>query len=128
MLEAAAAHELLGQRPEHLVDDERAVTRVRRDVRVVVRVEPEVQRVGHEAADRRADVDLEVLGVVPHERPHPVAILEPELPQRGHEPLRARNAVRVRVAMPALVRQAARDLAVAVEIIGAAKIAGTFSS
>ncbi len=95
MLEPDPVDELRGERPQHLVDDEHPVAGVRGDVRVVVGVEPEVERVGDEAADRRPDVRLEVLVVVPHHRPDAVAVLEPETPERDREPLRARGEVRV---------------------------------
>ena len=95
MLEADPVDELRRERPEHLVDDEHAVARVRGDVRVVVGVQPEVERVRDEAADRRADVRLEVLVVVPHQRADAVAVLEAEAAQRDGEPLRARGEVRV---------------------------------
>ena len=68
VLEAAPLDELRRERPQHLVGDEHAVARMGRDVRVVVGVQPEVERVRDEAADRRADVRLEMLVVVPHER------------------------------------------------------------
>ena len=62
-----------------LVDDHRAVVRVRCDVREVVRVQAQVERVQHEAAARDAEVRLVVLVVVPAERRDAVAALEPEL-------------------------------------------------
>ena len=52
VLEIAPADERLRERPEHLVDDEHTVAAVRRDVRVVVGMEAEVQGVRDEAADR----------------------------------------------------------------------------
>ena len=124
VLEGAARDELLGERPQDLVDDEHPVAAVRGDVGVVVGVEAEVQRVRHEPARRRTDVGLEVLRVVPHERPDAVAVLEPELAERDDEPLRARDEVRIRVPVPALVGQPADDLAVAVELVRAAQDRG----
>ena len=121
VLEAHAVDELRGERPEHLVDDEHAVARVRRDVRVVVGVQAEVQGVRDEAAHRRADVRLEVLVVVPHERRDAVAVLEAETAQRDREPLRARREVGVRVPVPALVREPRDDLALGVELVAAAE-------
>ena len=121
VLEVAAAHELLRERPQHLVDDEHAVAAVRRDVRVVVGVQAQVQGVGDEAADRRAHVRLEVLRVVPHERSDAVAVLEAELAEADDEPLRPGDELGVRVAVPALVRLPARDLARAVELVRASE-------
>ena len=67
--------------------------------------------------DRRADVGLEVLVVVPRERADPVAVDEAELvAQRERELLRPADEVGVRVAVPALVGQAADDLAGAEEL------------
>ena len=68
---------------------EHAVARVRGDVRVVVGVQAEVQRVRDEAAGGRADVRLEVLVVVPHQRGDAVAVVEPEAAQRDGEALGA---------------------------------------
>ena len=78
VLEAAPADELLCERPQRLVDDQHPVAGVGRDVRVVVGVQAEVEGVRDEPARRCPDVRLEVLVVVPHERRHPVAVLEPE--------------------------------------------------
>ena len=121
VLEADPSDELLGERPEDLVDHEHAVARMRGDVRVVVRVQAKVQRMRDEAAGRCPDVCLEMLVVVPHECPDPVAVLETEAPQRHCQALRARREVGVRVAVPALVRESRDDFAVAVELLGAAE-------
>ena len=129
VLEADAVLERLGQRPEHLVDEQDAVAGVLGDVREVVGVEAKVQRVRDHAAGREAEVRLEVLVVVPAERPDAVAVAEPELlAQRDREPLRAVDEVRVRVGVPALVRQPGRDLPLRREAARARRtIAGTFS-
>ena len=74
-----------------------------------------------EPAHGRAHVRLEMLRVVPHERSDAVAVLEPELPEADDELLRPRDEVGVRVAVPALVGQAARDLVLAVELVGSAE-------
>ena len=120
VLEPGALAEVLDERPEHLVRDEHLVARVRRDVGDVVGMEAEVQRVGHHAADRDADVGLQVLVVVPAERPHAVAVLQPELvAERCREPARPWRELGVRVAVPALVGQARDDLPVAEELLAA---------
>ena len=98
VLEVAARDELLGERPQRLVHEDDAVAAVRGDVRVVVGVEAEIERVRDEPADRSTHVGLEVLRVVPHERPDAVAVLETELAQRDDELLRARDEVGVCVA------------------------------
>ena len=65
---------------------------VRRDVGDVVGVQAEVQGVRDHAADRHADVGLEVLVVVPAERPDAVAVAEPELVAERRSERRARGA------------------------------------
>ena len=108
VLEADTLAEVLDQRPEHLVGDQHAVAGVRRDVGQVVGMEAQVERVRDHAADRDADVGLEVLVVVPAEGPDAVAVLEAELvAERGGEPPRPRREVGVGVAVPALVRAGA---------------------
>ena len=81
--------ELLEQRQQRAVDDDRLVAGVRRDVREVGGVEAEVERVQDEAAARDAEVALVVLVVVPGERRDAVAGLEAEILQRDGELLRA---------------------------------------
>ncbi len=117
VLEPHPVDELRGEGPEDLVDHEHAVACMGGDVGVVVRMEAEVQRVGDESAHRRADVGLEVLVVVPHERPDAVAVVQSEPPQRDREALGARRELRVAVPVPALVGQPGDDLAVAVELV-----------
>ena len=122
VLEADALAEVLDERPEHLVRDEHPVTGMRRDVREVVGMEAEVERVRDHPADRDADVGLEVLVVVPAERPDAVAVLQAELvSQRCGEAACPRRKVGVRVAVPALVRKPRDDLAVAEELLAAAE-------
>ena len=79
MLEADTVVEGLDERPERLVRDQDPVAGVGSDVGEVVGVEPQVQGVRDEAAGRRADVRLEMLGVVPRERADPVAVAQAEL-------------------------------------------------
>ena len=120
VLEADAVLERLDERPERLVGDQDAVARVGRDVGEVVGMEPQVERVRDEAADRGADVGLQVLVVVPGEGGDAVAVDEPELvAQRERELLRAAGEVRVRVGVPALVGQPARDRLVAEQLLAA---------
>jgi len=76
VLDLCLADELVEQRLQALVDDHRAVAAVRRDVRQVVRMEAQVQRVQDEAAARDAEVRLVMLVVVPAERRHAVAALQ----------------------------------------------------
>jgi hypothetical protein len=110
VLDLRAVFELLEQRHQALVDDHRAIAGVVGDVREVVRVQAQVQRVQYEAARRDSKVRLQVLVVVPAERRHAVAALEPELLQRGRELLCTRRHFGIRVVVEALVRQTCRDL------------------
>ena len=107
MLDRRPLPELLEQRQERAVDDHGAVARVSRDVREVVRVEAEVERVEDEAAARDAEVRLVVLVVVPAERRDAVAALEPGLLQRDRELPRAAQRLAVGRAVEALVGHAA---------------------
>ncbi len=67
-------------------------------------METKVERVRDEAADRCADVCLEMLVVVPGERADAIAGLEPELvAERQGELFRAADEVGVAVRVPALV-------------------------
>ena len=75
VLDLRAVAELLEQRQERAVDDHGLVAGVVRDVREVVRVQAQVQRVQHEAAARDAEVRLVMLVVVPAERRDAVAAL-----------------------------------------------------
>ena len=83
--------ELVEQRHEAPIDDHRAVVGVRRDVREVVRMQAQVQRVQHEAAARDAEVGLVVHEVVPAERRHAVTALQPQLLQARRASARARR-------------------------------------
>ena len=125
VLEPGPLAEVLDERPQHLVRDQDAVARVRRDVGEVVGVQAEVQRVRDHAADRDADVGLEMLIVVPAEGPDAVSVLQAELvAERGGEAARTWRELGVGVAVPALVRQARDDLPVAEELLAAAQDRG----
>ena len=119
VLDLRAVLELLEQRQQAAVDDHGAVAGVIRDVREVVRVQAQVQRVQDEAAARDPEVRLVVLVMVPAERRDPVAALEAETLQRDRELPRAPHRVAVRRAVEALVGEARDDLAVAVVRLGA---------
>ena len=79
VLEAGALAEVLDERPEHLVRDQDAIARVRRDVGQVVGVQSKIERVRDHPAHRDADVGLEVLVVVPGEGADAIAVLQAEL-------------------------------------------------
>src|SRR5205814_7396773 len=84
-----------------------------RDVREVVRVQTQVQRVQHEPAAGDAEVRLVVLHVVPAERGNAVAPFEAELLERDRELLCAAHRLAMVRAVEALVGQPRDDLAVA---------------
>ena len=112
VLDRRVVLELVEQRQQHPVDDDDLVAGVRRDVREVGRMQPQVERVEDEAAARDAEVALHVLVVVPGERRDAVAALEPEVLQRHGELPGAPGAVAVRVAVEALVGEPRDDLLV----------------
>ena len=89
LLERRPGAELVEQRQEHVVDDEEAVLRVRRDVGKVVGREAQVERVHHAAGERRAEVRLQVRRVVPHEGGDPVALAHPCVQERAGQGARA---------------------------------------
>ena len=130
MLEADAVLERLDERPEHLVGDQDPVAGVGCDVGEVVGMEPQVERVRDEPADRRPDVRLEVLVVVPGEGGDAVAVDEAELvAQRERELLGAAGEIGVGVGVPALVGQPAERSSCAPNSSSPRRrIAGTLSS
>jgi hypothetical protein len=85
VLDVGPVLELLDQRQQRAIDDQRAVARVLGDVADVARVEAQVQRVQDEPAAGNPEVGLEVLVVVPAERRHAVAALQPQLLQPDGE-------------------------------------------
>ena len=66
----------------------RDIAGVRRDVRQLVKVEPNVERVEDRARARHPEVRLEMTKVVPAERRHAVTASDAEPLQRGREPTR----------------------------------------
>ena len=79
---ALVAH--LGQQRRHRgVDDDDLVLAVVNDVGQLLGEEPDVQRVEHRPHRGDGQIGLQVLLVVPGERPHPVRVAHPQAPQRG---------------------------------------------
>ena len=113
VLDLRLVAELVDERHQARVDDQRAVACMRRDVADVVGVESDIERVQHEAAAGNAEVGLEVLVVVPAQRRDAVTALEAELSERHCKLLRAARHVCVGVAVERLVGQARDDLLVA---------------
>ena len=110
VFDVRALSELVEQRDEAAVDDDRAIVRMRRDVREVVRVQPQVERVQHEATARDAQVGLVVDEVIPAERPDAVAALEPELLQADRQGASAAARLAVGAPLEAAVGQTRHDL------------------
>jgi hypothetical protein len=67
------------QRDERGVHDHHPVAGVVGDVRELVREQPQVQRVQHGAHAGHGQVCDQVLGVVPHQRRHPLVAGYPQL-------------------------------------------------
>ena len=67
--------EVIDERNEARIGDQHPIARMTCDVADVVRMQPEVQRVEHEASARDAEVRLEMLVVVPAERRDAIARL-----------------------------------------------------
>jgi transglutaminase-like putative cysteine protease len=98
------ALELLVERQQDVVEHEEPVLRVRRDPADVVGRKAQVQRVHHPARRRDAEVALQVRVVVPAQRRHPVALLQPRGQQRRRELARAPVEVREALPLERLVR------------------------
>ena len=110
MLDLRLVAELLDQRGQARVDDQRAVACVRGDVADVVGMEAQIERVQHETSARNAEVRLQMLVVVPAQRRNAVTALEAHLSKRNRKLFRAARHVGVGVAVERLVGQTGNDL------------------
>jgi hypothetical protein len=70
---------------ERVVDDDHLVLCVVGDVDQLLGEQPDVQGVQDGAGARHRQVQLEVLGVVPHERPDALVRVDPQAPQGVRE-------------------------------------------
>src|SRR3989449_8452739 len=104
VLDPHVGAELLEQRQERVVDDERAVLGVVHDVREVTRMQTRVNGMQDVARERYSEVRLEMLVLVPAESRDAVTTPQTELLEGDCELLRARYEVRIRVPMEGLVR------------------------
>ena len=86
VVERHTCSELLGQRHQRLVDNQHHVAGMPGDVRELVDVQPEIQRVQDGARTRNTEVRLQVTQVIPAQRRHPVAATDAELLERGSKP------------------------------------------
>jgi hypothetical protein len=84
-------------------------------------MQPKVERMQDEPAARDAEIRLVMLVVVPAERRHAVAALEPEVLERDRERTGSPAGVRVRHALERAVGQPGDDLLAAVVLLGAAQ-------
>ncbi len=115
LLEWRRSLELLVERQQDVIDDEKPVAGVVRDPSDLLRREAQVQRVQHAARRRYAEVALEVGKVVPAEGRDAVAFLQPGRLQRSRELPRAAMEIGKAVAHERFVGLAADDLRVGVE-------------
>jgi hypothetical protein len=113
VLDLRLVAELIDQRRQARVDDQRAITCVRSDVADVVGMEAQIERVQHEAAAWNAEVRLQMLVMVPAQRRDAVTALETQLTKRHRKLLRAAGHVDVGVAVERLIGQASDDLLLA---------------
>ena len=71
---------------QRLVDDDDAILGVGSDVAEVVWAQTRVERMDHRSHERNREVELEMLGLVPQQRRHPIAILDAQLGEPACEP------------------------------------------
>jgi hypothetical protein len=82
VLEVPGIVEALEHLEQRLVDDDRAVLGIVDDEADLIAVQPRVERVQHSAHGGYREVQLHVLGLVPHERGHRVPLLDPQAGER----------------------------------------------
>jgi len=119
VLEFMRGPECVECRQQRLVDHDCPVAGVARDEPELVGVQARIERVDHRPHRRQAEIQLEVLGLVPEQRPDPVALADPELGERAGKAPRASRALPHRRAMDRPVGPSRDDLAVAGELFGA---------
>ena len=103
----------------HVVDDDEAILGMVRDPRDLLRREPQVERVHHAARGGDAEIAFEVRVVIPAERRDAIALLQSGGEQRGCELARAAIEIREAIAMQRLVRHAADDFGLRIDLAGA---------
>ena len=121
MLKPRAVTELLEHRQERTVDDHHLVAGVRDDVRQLVGVQADIERMEHGTHRRDADVGLEMLVVVPAQRSDAVVIANTELAQCAGQPVGAEEALAVRRAVERLVGAATDDRLARMQLPGPAR-------
>jgi len=99
----------------------RAVAGVRRDVRQLITMQSDVERMQHEPARGHAVIRLEMARVVPAERGDAIAALDAELSQAGHETTGALEAFAVVVAKQRAIRAPAHDFLARIRPLGVAE-------
>ena len=119
MLDGRRGAELLEEGPEHVVDDDRAITGVRRDVTEIFGTQADVERVADHPRAGNGIVRFEVLRMVPGERSHTIARLEPERREPCRKVARPLDDVAIGGAVNGPVRPPAGDLDVGVDLLGA---------
>ena len=119
LLEPHLITELCEQRQQAIVDDEKAILGVMGDPRDLFRREAQVERVRHAAGGRNPEVAFEMRVVIPAERGDAVALLQSRRQQRRRQLARAPVEIGEAVAMQRLVRQAADDFGLRIDLAGA---------
>ena len=102
--------ELLKQRQQHVIDDEKAVVRMIDDEGQLLRMQPQIERVYHAAGGRYAEIGFQVHVVVPAQSANTVSRSQPCTMQRFRQRLDAAVKIQIRVTVQAAVRQAGNDL------------------
>src|SRR5690349_8775543 len=102
--------ELLIQRQQHVIDNEKAVLRVIDDEGQFLRVQPKIERVDHAAGGRHAEVGFQMGVVVPAESAYTVSRLQAGAMQRFGKRLGTVVKIQICVAIYVAVRQAGDDL------------------
>src|SRR5690348_8474337 len=97
--------ELLVQRQQHVIDNEKAVLRVIDDKSQFLRMESKIERVDHATGSRHAEIGFQMSVMVPAESAYTVAGLQPGAMQRFRQRLGSTVKIQIRVTVQATVRQ-----------------------
>ena len=78
---------------QRLVDDDDAILGVGGDIAQIVWAQTRVERMDHRSHQRNREVQLEVLGLVPKQRRHPVAVADTQVGEPAGQPPGALGAL-----------------------------------
>ena len=124
MLERRTCGEFLECGPEHVVHDGDAVACIAGDEGEIIRVEPKVQRVEHQARRGRAEVCFEVPVMVPGERGDAIAGPHAKSAERCRQSPCLLEALAIGVPVQRSIGTPADDLARRVQALGVAQEGG----